>query len=37
MERRSKVTIRYSISFKQKMVSEIEKGASFGQVRDGTV
>jgi len=33
MESRSKLTIRYSISFKQKVVQEIEKGASFGQIR----
>lgn len=33
MERSSKVTIRYSISFKQKVVSEIEKGASFESTR----
>jgi transposase-like protein len=29
----SKETIRYSISFKQKVVREVEKGASFGEVR----
>jgi transposase len=29
----SKQTIRYSISFKQKVVQEIEKGASFVEVR----
>jgi transposase len=29
----SKETIRYSISFKQKVVREVEKGASFGEIR----
>ena len=29
----SKETIRYSISFKQKVVHEVEKGASFGEIR----
>jgi transposase-like protein len=29
----SKETIRYSISFKQKVVREVEKGASFAQTR----
>src|SRR5664279_3718266 len=33
MTTRSKVTIRYSISFKQKVVREVEKGASFVEVR----
>jgi transposase len=29
----SRETIRYSISFKQKVVQEVEKGASFGEIR----
>ena len=30
---KTKVSIQYSISFKQKVVNEVEKGASFGEVR----
>ena len=30
---KTKVSIRYSISFKQKVVGEVEKGASFTEVR----
>jgi transposase-like protein len=33
MANKSKVSIRYSISFKQKVVGEVEKGASFTDVR----
>ncbi len=33
MTTRSKVLIRYSISFKQKVVREVEKGASFVEIR----